>query len=70
VDFGVILPYGNLATDRGVFFYQEAGPQCAEYAMDAVYAWDQPDIHLHVSGGDHYPAAQAFCFQTTLGVTG
>jgi hypothetical protein len=34
--------------------------------MDAVYAWDQPDIHLYVPGGDHYPAAEAIRFQTSL----
>jgi hypothetical protein len=35
--------------------------------MDAVYAWDQPDIHLYVPGGDHYSAAKVVRFQKTLG---
>ena len=38
--------------------------------MDAVYAWDQPDFDLYVSGGDHYPAAKVVRFQKTLGAAG
>jgi hypothetical protein len=34
--------------------------------MDAVYAWDQPDIHLYVPGGDHYSLVKAIRFQTSL----
>ena len=36
--------------------------------MDAIYAWDQPDIDLYVPGGDHHPAIEAFRFQTSLSV--
>jgi hypothetical protein len=36
--------------------------------MDALYAWDQPDIHLHVPGGDHYSAAKAIRIQPSLRV--
>jgi len=34
--------------------------------MDAVYAWDQQDIHFYVPGGDHHSAIKAICFQTSL----
>jgi len=34
--------------------------------MDAIYAWDQPDIHLHVPRGDHHSAVKAIRFQTSL----
>jgi hypothetical protein len=67
MDFEVISHYGSLETDRGIFVYQEAGPECAAYAMDAVYARDQPDFHFHVPDRDHYPAAKTFRFQKTLG---
>jgi hypothetical protein len=60
--------YGNLETDRGVLLYQEAGSECAEYPVDAVYAWDQPDLHFYVPRGDHFSDPADFCFQETLGV--
>jgi hypothetical protein len=34
--------------------------------MDAVYAWNQPDLDLYVPCGDHYFAAKAIRFQKTL----
>ena len=60
------IRYGRLETVSRIFLHQEAGSECAEYAMDAVYAWDQPDFDLYVSGGDHSPAAEAIRFQKTL----
>ena len=36
--------------------------------MDAVYAWDQPDLHFYVPCGDHFSDPADFCFQKTLGV--
>ena len=60
--------YGNLETDRGVLLYQEAGSECAEYPVDAVYAWDQPDLHFHVPCGPPLFDPALFCFQETLGI--
>ena len=38
--------------------------------MDAVYAWDQQDIHFHVPDRiDHY-SDQAIFYQTSLGARG
>jgi hypothetical protein len=34
--------------------------------MDAVHAWDQPDIHLHVHSGYYRYADPADLFQKTL----
>jgi hypothetical protein len=61
------LHHGNLEADRRIFLYKKAGPERAQHAMDAVYAWDQPDIDLYVPGGDHHFAVEAICFQKTLG---
>jgi hypothetical protein len=38
--------------------------------VDAVYAWDQPDLHFYVPCGDHFSDPADFCFQETLGVGG
>lgn len=35
--------------------------------MDAVYAWDQPDLYLYVPAGAYFFDPADLCFQETLG---
>ena len=58
--------YGSLETGRGVSLYQEEGSECAAFAMDAVYAWDQQDIDIYVFVRVDRPDHPADIFQTTL----
>jgi hypothetical protein len=64
------IRYGRLETVSRIFLHQEAGSECAEYPVDAVYAWDQPDIYLYVSPGVDLHDHQVVFFQATLGVVG
>jgi hypothetical protein len=61
------MNYGSLETDSRIFLHQEAGSECAEYPVDAVYAWDQPDLHFYVYRGDHFFDSADLFFQETLG---
>jgi hypothetical protein len=61
-----IIFYGSLEAIGGVLLSQETGSECAEHAMDAVYAWDQPNIHFYVPDGHHYSLAKVIRFQTSL----
>jgi hypothetical protein len=47
--------YGNMETVGGIFLYQKARSEGAEFNLDALHAWHQQDQPVYVPGGpDHH----------------
>ena len=55
-----MIYYGNLETITGIFIPEETRPQCAQFVVDALYAWYKQDLIVYVPGSDNYHYYKAY----------
>lgn len=48
------LNYGSVETTSGIFLFKKARSQCAAFNLDALYAWHQQNIAVHVHFRTYY----------------